>query len=66
MEQYKTNFNENQIDGYLILELEESDLKEELEISKKLHVKKLLKGIQILKSYTEFLDNSQNHRKLTL
>lgn len=39
------------IDGLLILELSESDLESELKIIKKLHRKKIIKAISLLKEY---------------
>ncbi len=55
MEQYSMNFSEMKVDGFLILDLEETDLKTELKIAKKLHRKKILKSIGILKEYQRFL-----------
>jgi len=59
MEQYKQNFEENKVDGYLILELEEEDVIEELKITKKLHRKKIMKAIEILKEYQEQIKSQQ-------
>lgn len=43
------------IDGYLILDLEDNDLENELQIAKKLHRKKILKAISLLKEYNIYL-----------
>lgn len=51
MDQYVPNFREMSIDGWLIFEIEEEDLVNDLRISKKLHRKKIMKGIEILKEY---------------
>lgn len=45
MEKYAENFNEMGVDGYLILDLEEEDIEEELQIKTKLHRKKFIKAI---------------------
>lgn len=42
------------IDGYLILELEDDDIRNELKIKNNLHVKKILKAIVKLKKYSEY------------
>ena len=55
LEQYSDAFNELKVDGYLILDLTDQDLEEELKISSKLHRKKLLKAISTLREYNEFL-----------
>lgn len=55
LEQYNEAFNELKIDGYLILDLTDQDLEEELKIASKLHRKKLLKAIGTLREYNEFL-----------
>ena len=55
MSQYIENFKEMKIDGLIILDLDENDLKTELLIKKKLHLKKIMKGLEILKEYENFL-----------
>ena len=49
LEQYAPTFAQLKIDGYLILDLTEEDLEGELQVSVKLHRKKLMKAIQELK-----------------
>ena len=49
LEQYAPNFSQLKIDGYLILDLTEDDLEGELQVSVKLHRKKIMKAIQELK-----------------
>ena len=56
MQRYAKNFEEMSVDGFLILELTEEDLKTELNIEKKLHRKKIEKAIQQLHRYNEFLE----------
>ncbi len=46
------------IDGYLILELEQEDIKDELKINKKLHIKKFVKAIEVLKKYAEYYNKT--------
>ena len=55
MEQYKENFAEMKIDGLIILELDDSELLEELKIATKLHRKKILKAIELLIQYHAYL-----------
>lgn len=55
MNSYKDSFEEMKVDGLLILELTEDDLENELKIFKKLHRKKIVKAIQILKEYNDYL-----------
>lgn len=43
------------VDGLLILDLEESDIEDELNIKVKLHWRKIIKALEILKSYEDFL-----------
>jgi hypothetical protein len=57
MNQYVQNFKEMSIDGWLIFEIEEEDLVNDLKVSKKLHRKKIMKGIQILKDYKVYIRN---------
>ena len=59
MAEYSQIFDENAIDGYLILDLEEKDIKEELKITKKLHIKKFVKAIKVLKEFAEFVKSKQ-------
>lgn len=49
LEQYAPTFSQLRIDGYLILDLTEDDLEGELQVSVKLHRKKLMKAIEELK-----------------
>ena len=57
MDQYVPNFKEMSIDGWLIFEIEEDDLATDLKISKKLHRKRILKGIKILQEYKIYIRN---------
>lgn len=57
MGQYAQIFKEMSIDGMMIFEIEEEDLTSELKICKKLHRKKILKGIKILKEYKSYIQN---------
>ena len=58
---YLSTFKEMKIDGYLILDLEENDLENELQISKKLHRKKILKAISLLQEYNSYLSKKISH-----
>lgn len=62
MDKYSRNFEAMSIDGLLILELTEEDLETELQINIKLHRKKIVKAIDVLKQYDNYLhqlsDNS--------
>ena len=40
-----------EVDGLIILDIDEIDLENDLKIVKKLHRKKILKGVQILKEF---------------
>ena len=51
------------VDGYLILDLTEEDIEEELDIKTKLHRRKILKGIEVLKGYATYLKQKQNGEK---
>lgn len=64
MDQYVSNFREMSIDGWLIFEIEEDDLVNDLRISKKLHRKKIMKGIEILKDYKIYLNNHFTKKEL--
>lgn len=74
MDGYLRNFEAMRIDGLLILELTEEDLKTELQISVKLHRKKIIKAIELLKQYDAFLrdlaqtnnQNNNTHKLTTL
>ena len=55
MDKYAQNFLDMGVDGYLILDLEEQDIVEELQISVKLHRKKIMKAIEVLREYTTYL-----------
>jgi hypothetical protein len=57
MSQYIQNFRDMSIDGWLIFEIDEEDLVNDLKISKKLHRKKIMKGIKILKEYKTYVHN---------
>lgn len=52
---YQESFLEMRVDGLLILDLEETDIEEELNIKVKLHWRKIIKALEILKSYDDFL-----------
>ena len=58
MEQYVENFRNMSIDGWLIFEIEEDDLITDLKIKTKLHRKKIMKGIQMLKEYKTYVRNN--------
>lgn len=64
MEQYVENFKEMSIDGWLIFEIEEEDLVNDLKISKKLHRKKIMKGIEMLKEYKMYVRNNLTKKDL--
>lgn len=49
LEQYAQNFSNLSVDGYIILDLTEEDLEGELNVSVRLHRKKLLKAIEELR-----------------
>ena len=53
MDKYAESFSENKVDGLTILELNEDDIEQELQIKAKLHKKKVLKAIEMLKEYQE-------------
>lgn len=55
MQAYIDNFKEMSVDGLLILELTDEDLETELNITKKLHRKKIAKAIGQLHQYNDFL-----------
>ena len=57
MSQYVSNFRNMSIDGWIIFDIEEDDLINDLKISKKLHRKKIMKGIQILRDYKLYIRN---------
>ena len=55
-----------EVDGLIILEIDENDLEQDLKIVKKLHRKKILKGVQILIEFQEYLlAKSENELKLS-
>lgn len=54
MEKYAENFSEMKVDGLLILELQEDELLQELHIEIKLHRKKIMKAIELLKEYHDY------------
>ena len=55
MENYTANFAEMSVDGLLILELTEEDLEKEIQIPVKLHRKKIIKAIDLLRQYDGYL-----------
>lgn len=55
MEGYVQNFEAMSIDGLLIFELTEEDLEKELQITTKLHRKKIIKAIELLRQYDSYL-----------
>ena len=57
MEQYVDNFRSMSIDGWLIFEIEEVDLTEDLNVNTKLHRRKIMKGITMLKEYKQYIRN---------
>ncbi len=61
MEKYYENFVEMGVDGLLILDLEEADIEEELRITTKLHRKKIMKAVAMLKDYTTYLKNNMEN-----
>ena len=58
MQQYVETFRKMSIDGWLIFEIEEDDLISDLQIKAKLHRKKIMKGIQMLKEYKTYIRNN--------
>lgn len=58
MEQYVETFRKMSIDGWLIFEIEEDDLISDLQIKAKLHRKKIMKGIKMLKEYKTYIRNN--------
>lgn len=66
MDQYVENFKEMSIDGWLIFEIEEDDLINDLRVVTKLHRKKLMKGIQMLKEYKSYIRNNFTNRNSNL
>jgi hypothetical protein len=57
MEQYVEQFRNMSIDGWLIFEIEEDDLINDLKVDAKLHRKKIMKGINMLKEYKTYVHN---------
>lgn len=57
MEQYVEQFRSMSIDGWLIFEIEEDDLINDLKVETKLHRKKIMKGINMLKEYKTYVRN---------
>lgn len=55
MENYARNFEDMSIDGLLILDLTEEDLETELKIAVKLHRKKIIRAIELLRQYDSYL-----------
>ena len=45
MSNYIQNFKDMEVDGLIILDIDENDLENDLKIVKKLHRKKILKGV---------------------
>jgi pSer/pThr/pTyr-binding forkhead associated (FHA) protein len=62
MIQYKEKFEEMRIDGLIIFDLDENDLKHELGITKKLHLKKIVKCLVILREYENYLINLEKQK----
>ena len=62
MDQYVENFKAMSIDGWLIFEIEEDDLVNDLKVNTKLHRKKIMKGINILKEYKAYIRNNFTNR----
>lgn len=58
MEQYVDQFRNMSIDGWLIFEIEEDDLINDLKVDAKLHRKKIMKGINMLKEYKTYIRNN--------
>ena len=58
MEQYVEQFRSMSIDGWLIFEIEEDDLINDLKVEAKLHRKKIMKGINMLKEYKTYVRNN--------
>ena len=58
MEQYVEQFRSMSIDGWLIFEIEEDDLINDLKVETKLHRKKIMKGINMLKEYKTYVRNN--------
>ena len=58
MEQYVEKFKNMSIDGWLIFEIEEDDLITDLKVERKLHRKKIMKGINMLKEYKVYVRNN--------
>ena len=58
MKQYVENFRGMSIDGWLIFEIEEDDLITDLKVETKLHRKKIMKGINMLKEYKTYVRNN--------
>ena len=56
MEMYVSNFSEMSIDGLLILDITEEDLENEVRVPIKLHRKKIIKAIDVLKEYNNYLN----------
>lgn len=54
MGKYAPNFQELGVDGWIILDLDEEDLENDLQISIKLHRKKILKGAFTKPNFNEF------------
>jgi hypothetical protein len=56
---YQAQFQEMRIDGLLILDLEEEDIEIELKIKVKLHWKKIVKALELLQKYSDYLKKKQ-------
>lgn len=52
---YQESFQEMRIDGLMIFELLEDDIEQELKIKVKLHRRKIVKALELLKEYQKFL-----------
>ena len=55
LEMYQESFQEMRIDGLMIFELQEEDIEQELKIRVKLHRRKIVKSLELLREYQLFL-----------
>lgn len=63
MDTYASNFTKMSVDGLLILELTEEDLENEIQIPVKLHRKKIIKAIELLRQYDSYLRELADEEK---
>lgn len=52
LEMYQESFQEMRVDGLTIFELQEEDIEVELNIKVKLHRKKIVKALELLREYS--------------